>query len=83
MNTPLAGHGVPSWWQTGHSRRVARRSQRAWVRALVSCQPQVGTGRDPDAAQQVQGRLGMLGGSGRVMGASEGPPSCGARGRDG
>jgi hypothetical protein len=32
----------PSWWQTGQVRRLARRSQRAWVRALVSRQPQVG-----------------------------------------
>jgi hypothetical protein len=37
-----AGHQRPSWWQTGQRRRAARRSQRCWVRAVVSCQPQVG-----------------------------------------
>jgi hypothetical protein len=35
-------HQEPSWWQTGQRRRAARRSQRVWVRAVVSCQPQVG-----------------------------------------
>jgi hypothetical protein len=35
----------PSWWQTGQVRRLARRSQRAWVRALVSASRRLGSWR--------------------------------------
>ena len=79
-----AGHQEPSWWQTGQRRRAARRSQRAWVRALVELPAAGRAGGDPDAAQQVQGRLGMR--SGRV-GLRVHPRTSsrarGARGRDG
>jgi hypothetical protein len=36
------GHHWPSWWQTGQTRRAARRSQRSCVRAVASWNPQVG-----------------------------------------
>jgi hypothetical protein len=37
----VAVHQV-SWWQTGQTWRAARRSQRAWLWALASWNPQVG-----------------------------------------
>jgi len=36
------GHHAPSWWQTGQTRRAPRRSQRCWLRAVASWNPQEG-----------------------------------------
>jgi hypothetical protein len=65
------GHQRPSWWQTGQSRRAARRSQRRWVRAVVSWNPQVGqdasrcrpTGAGPAQDGSGSGRVGSASGN--------------------
>ena len=67
-----AAHQATSW-QTGQRRRAAAALAAGLGAGGGELEPTGGAGGDPDAMQQVQGRLGP--GSGRVgsMGASEGP----------